>query len=94
MAERLGLGDDAQFVDGDMFDVDLGSADVVTMYLLTKANEKLRPKLESELKMGARVITHDFPILGWECQRRVDFEGETGRHPIYMYIWRGFGSRP
>jgi SAM-dependent methyltransferase len=89
MAENLGLVDNALFVDGDIFDLDLRSADVVTMYLLKKANEKLRPKLESELKTGARVVTHDFPILGWECQKRVDFEGETGRHSIYLYVRKG-----
>ena len=88
-AEKLGLMDRAQFVDGNMFDVDLRSADVVTMYLLRKANEQVKPKLESELKIGARVITHDFPIPSWKCETRVDLGGESGRHTVYLYVWRG-----
>jgi SAM-dependent methyltransferase len=87
-AKKLGLGEAAQFIDGDMFDVDLRLADIVTMYLLTSANEKVRPKLESELRIGARVVTHDFPINKWICQRRLDFEGETGKHTLYLYVWR------
>jgi cyclopropane fatty-acyl-phospholipid synthase-like methyltransferase len=86
-AEKLGLGNEAQFIDGDMFDVDLRPADVVTMYLLTSANEKVRPKLESELRPGARVVTHDFPIINWRCQSRTDFEGESGKHTLFLYIW-------
>jgi predicted RNA methylase len=88
-AEKLGLGKVVRFIDGDMFDVDLSSADVVTMYLLTSANEKVRPKLESELRIGARVVTHDFPIINWRCRSRLNFEGESGKHVLYLYVWRG-----
>ena len=87
-AERLGL-EAARFIHGNMFDVDLRSADIVTMYLLTLANEKVRPKLESELKVGARVVTHDFPLSKWKCQSRVNFEGESGKHVLYLYVWSG-----
>jgi protein-L-isoaspartate O-methyltransferase len=87
--EKLGLSESVRFIDGDMFEVDLRPADVVTMYLLTAANEKVRPKLESELSIGARVVTHDFPITKWSSQRRIYFEGESGKHTLYLYIWRG-----
>jgi SAM-dependent methyltransferase len=88
-ARELGLGDSVRFIQGNMFDVDLESADVVTMYLLTSANEKVRPKLESELRPGARVITHDFPLITWRYQSRVNYDGETGRHVLFLYICRG-----
>ncbi len=88
-ARDLGLSDSVRFIHGDMFDVDLGPADVVTMYLLTSANEKVRPKLESELRTGARVVTHDFPVFNWRYQSRLDYEGKTGRHVLYLYVWRG-----
>jgi SAM-dependent methyltransferase len=88
-AEKLGFGDEARFIEGDMFEVDLRPADVVVMYLLTSANEKVRPKLESELRLGARVITHDFPIMNWRCQRRLDFRSESGKHTLYLYVWQG-----
>ncbi|MEM4243334.1 MAG: methyltransferase domain-containing protein, partial [Candidatus Bathyarchaeia archaeon] len=54
-----GLTDRVTIVNGDMFNVNLSSADVVFLYLTTSANEKIRPKLENELKKGARVISHD-----------------------------------
>ena len=85
-AEKLGFGDEARFIEGDMFNVDLKPANVVIMYLLTSANEKMRPKLESELSPGTRVITHDFPIINWRCQSRLDFKGESGRHTLYLYV--------
>ena len=45
-----GLADRVTIVNGDMFSVNLTSADVVFLYLTTSANEKIRPKLETELK--------------------------------------------
>ncbi len=42
-----GLDDRVTIVNGDMFNVNLTSADVVYLYLTTSANEKIRPKLDS-----------------------------------------------
>ena len=53
-----GLGDRVTIVNGDMFSVNLTSADVVFLYLTTSANEKIRPKLRKAitgpLPQGAR----------------------------------------
>ncbi|HVO36775.1 MAG TPA: methyltransferase domain-containing protein, partial [Candidatus Acidoferrum sp.] len=43
------LQDRITIVNGDMFGVDLSSADVIFLYLTTSANEKVRAKLDSEL---------------------------------------------
>jgi len=51
-----------EFVRGDYESVNLGSADVVTLYLTTKGNAKVLPKLRRELRPGARVVCHDFRI--------------------------------
>ena len=48
----------------DMFDVSVHPATVVMLYLLTSFNEKLRPKLERELRPGTRIVCHDFHIPG------------------------------
>jgi len=45
-----GLEDRVTIVNNDMFNVNLTSADVVYLYLTTSANEKIRPKLDSDLK--------------------------------------------
>ncbi|MEM3361248.1 MAG: class I SAM-dependent methyltransferase [Candidatus Bathyarchaeia archaeon] len=84
-----GLQDRVTIVNGDMFNVDLSSADVVFLYLTTSANEKIRPKLEAELKSGARVVSHDYEIVGWKPLKVENFceNPKLGypSHTIYLY---------
>lgn len=85
--EELKLGDGVRFIYDNLFNVDLSPADVVTMYLTTGANEKVRPKMERELRPGARVVTHDFSIPGWEEAKNLRFREEYRTHTIYLYRW-------
>src|SRR5512136_3305285 len=84
-----GLADRVTMVNGDMFGVNLTSADVVFVYLTTSANEKIRPKLEQELKKGVRVVSHDYEIIGWRPQKVENFceNPQLGypSHTIYLY---------
>jgi len=64
-AEMAGQKDNARFVRDDLFAVSLRDADVVTLYLLPQINEKLRPKLLTEMKPGARVVSHAFDMGDW-----------------------------
>lgn len=84
-----GLTDRVTIVNGDMFKVDLTSADVVFLYLTTSANEKIKPKLEAELKSGVRVISHDYEVVGWRPLRVDNFceNQQLGypSHTIYLY---------
>ncbi len=85
---KLGLQTQARVVVGDMRDMDLAPADVVTLYLMTDSNAVLRPKLEKSLKPGARVVSHDFRVPGWKADK-VDLQdpfGEGHKHTIYLYI--------
>lgn len=86
--EELRLGDRVKFINDNLFNVDLNPADVVTMYLTTGANEKVRPKMERELRTGARVVTHDFSIPGWEEAKNLRFREEYRTHTIFLYRWR------
>lgn len=83
------LANKVTIVNGDMFGVNLTSADVVFLYLTTSANEKIRPKLDSELKKGARVVSHDYEIIGWKPQKVENFceNPQMGypSHTIYLY---------
>jgi len=86
---ELGLDSMVKIVQSDMFNVDLSPADVVTLYLTTSANEKVKPKLESELRQGVRVVCHDYEVLGWK-PHTVDKFCENPRlgypsHTIYVY---------
>lgn len=60
-----GLEARARFVRDDLFTVSLRDADVVTLYLLPDINERLKPKLLSEMKPGARVVSHAFDMGDW-----------------------------
>jgi cyclopropane fatty-acyl-phospholipid synthase-like methyltransferase len=86
---ELSLDGHVKIINGDMFKVDLSQADVVTLYLTTSANDKVKAKLESELKPGARVVSHDYEILGWRPVK-IDNFCENPRlgypsHTIYVY---------
>jgi len=62
---ELHLEQQVKILHTDLLKVDLSDADVVTLYLLTTSNEKVKPNLELYLKRGARVVSHDFEIPGW-----------------------------
>jgi len=86
---ELGLETKAKILQDDMFKVDLTQADVVFLYLTTSANEKVKPKLEMELKPGARIVSHDYEVLGWKPYR-IDNFCENPRlgypsHTLYVY---------
>ncbi len=82
---RSGFENRIDVVHGNLLNVDLKPADVVTLYLLTSSNERLRPILERSLKPGARVVSHDFQMQGWKPDR-VETVDATGRtHVIYVY---------
>lgn len=49
----------------DLFNADLRQADVVVFFLMPGAIDRLRLKMERELRPGARVVSYVFPITGW-----------------------------
>jgi hypothetical protein len=83
--------DKVQFYQRDLFETDLTSATVITMYLLPRVNLELRPKL-LELKPGTRVVSHDFSMGDWKPERHEEIEahdkygGSGGRSDIYLWI--------
>ncbi len=85
LVESQGLQDQVKIIQGDMMDVDVSGANVVALYLMTDANEQLRPKLERELKAGARVISLEFKIKGWKPAKVEKVEAH--RHPYTIYLY-------
>jgi phage tail-like protein len=83
----LGLGRRAKIMHGDLFAADLHRATVVTLYLLSRVNARLRLSLEAQLRPGTRVVAHDFPVPGWEPARVVTSRlGVTAPHALYLYV--------
>ena len=86
--KQAGLDDMVKIVHSDLTQVSLKEADAVTLYLLESANQRLRPILERDLRPGARVVSHDFPMLAWKTARTEKVrEGSSwfGTHTIYLY---------
>jgi elongation factor P--beta-lysine ligase len=69
-----------QVFNEDALTADLSEATVVTLYLTTSGNSKLKPKL-SKAQPGTKIVSHDFRIEGWGHTRREEFRG----HTIYLY---------
>lgn len=81
----LGLEDQIKVIEGNLLDLDLAPADVVIIYLMRLSNERLKPNLRKYLKPGARVVSHDYEIMGWK-PAIVDKIRIHGReHTIYVY---------
>jgi SAM-dependent methyltransferase len=60
--EKAGVEALAEIRHQDILTVDFSAASVVTMYLLPDVNLQLKPKLLSQLKPGARIVSH---FLTW-----------------------------
>ncbi len=71
----------ACFRQEDLFQTPLATASVVSLYLLGHVNALLHRKLRNELRPGARVVSHAFPIAGWEPSAREEFD----RRAIYLW---------
>src|SRR5688572_1116426 len=65
-ARRAGVAERVEFREGDLFKADISDATVVTLYLMTGVNLRLRPKLLNELKPGTRVVSHAFGMGDWK----------------------------
>jgi protein-L-isoaspartate O-methyltransferase len=94
-AAAAGVSNRVQFRQGDLFESDLRAASVVTLYLLPHLLERLAPKLQSELKPGSRVVSHDFPLGAWRAERVLEFESPekaelmlVSATSLYLYVMR------
>ncbi len=75
------------FVRANFFDVSVGDATHVFLYLLPGLMQALTPKLEKELKPGTRVVTCDFRLKDKMPVRTIDLHRknyELGRK-IHIY---------
>lgn len=82
---KMNLEGRVKIIHGNAMEISLRDADVVTLYLLTKSNERIRPNLERDLKRGARVVSHDFAIPGWTPTLVEEIRELNDSHLIYLY---------
>jgi precorrin-6B methylase 2 len=82
-AKQAGVTDLVKFRNEDLFTADFKDATVVTLYLLSSVNGRLRPKLWKELKPGTRVVSNTFDMGDWKPDKTEEVEG---RHIYYWVI--------
>src|SRR5262245_37204989 len=76
------VADKVTILRGDLFEADISRATVVTLYLLTDLNLKLRPKLLRDLNPGTRIVSHAFDMGDWKPERQMSVRGTS------VYLWR------
>lgn len=84
-ARRAGVEDRILFLNQDLYETDIADADVVTLFLYPDLNLKLRPKLQRELRPGARVVSHWHDMGDWKPQRTVHLRSEGRGRNIYLW---------
>jgi len=81
----LNLDSQIRIIHVNALKVDLTPADVVTLYLLTSSNARLRPNLEKYLKPTARVVSLDFGMPGWKASKMESVKADRQTRTIYLY---------
>ena len=84
-AAKEGVSDRASFVKADLFESDFSQAQVISMFLLSSINLKLRPKLLRELRPGTRVVSYVHSMGDWKPDKTLDVQGAHG--PRKLYLW-------
>ena len=91
-AKEAGVADYARFFERDMFKTDIGKATVVMLYVLPDFMAKLRSKVLTELRPGARVVAHDYYLGEWHPDRMITLTvpekvEANGTDKAYLYLW-------
>ena len=91
-AKRAGVESLATFEVKDLFETDLRGVGVVTMYLLPEVNRQLLPRLQEQLKPGARIVSHDYDLGPWPFDEMIELAlaekmvGPLGRSRVFLWI--------
>jgi len=79
-----------RFEQNDLFQADIHEATVVTLFLLSSVNLKLRPRLLEELKPGSRIVSNTFEMGDWKPDKEVTAgstdDGSYWSHHLYLWI--------
>jgi SAM-dependent methyltransferase len=90
-AKQAGVAHLVAFRLQDAMTVDLSEATVVTLYLLSSSNLKLRPLLTKQLKPGARIVSHAFSMGDWQADKVDTFNDSAGNRRT-LYLWKTDGK--
>jgi SAM-dependent methyltransferase len=80
-AMKAGVSERVIFIEGDLFKAEISQATVITMYLLSSVNLRLRSGLFEKLRPGTRIVSHSFSMGEWEADEEVRIDGRN------VYYW-------
>jgi SAM-dependent methyltransferase len=75
------VADRVRFIHGDLYEADLTGATVVMLWLSNSVNMRLEAKLKRELRPGARIVSHQFPIGTWQPDQKIRAENKD------LFLW-------
>jgi SAM-dependent methyltransferase len=91
-AKAAGVEELVEFRLQDALTVNVSPATVVTLYLLSSSNAKLRPVLTRQLRPGARIIAHAFSMgPSWPADEIDRFTSVDGNETT-LYLWIADGK--
>ena len=91
-AQAAGVERLVDFREQDVLKADISEATVVTLYLLSSFNERLRPILTKQLKPGTRIVSHAFSMgPTWPADKIDRFTTSTGDETT-LYLWKTDGK--
>jgi SAM-dependent methyltransferase len=100
-AKKAGVEDKVRFREQDLFESDFHEATVVTLYLLSELNVRLRPQIFAQLKPGTRVVSHAFMMGDWQPDEHKTIEINGQSYDAYYWVvpanmsghWKVTGDR-
>jgi ribosomal protein L11 methylase PrmA len=90
-ARRAGVQTLVTFKLQDALKTDVSDATVITLYMLSAINVKLRPILTKDLRPGARIVSHSFAMGDWEPEVVDTFRDAAGTTRT-LYLWTADGK--
>jgi SAM-dependent methyltransferase len=90
-ARRAGVERLVTFKLQDALTTDVSDATVVTLYMLSQINVKLRPILTRQLRPGARIVSHNFAMGDWQPEHVETFRDAAGGTRT-LYLWTADGK--
>lgn len=89
-AQKAGVENLVRFEEQDLFEADIHEATVVTLFLLSSVNLKLRPKLLADLKPGTRVVSNTFDMGDWKPEKEITLGGDDEDTYLShrLFLWR------
>jgi len=90
-ARDAGVASMVEFRRGDILDADVSKATVVSLYLVSSTNLKLRPILTRQLPSGARIVSHAYGMGDWTPDKVERFKDSQGDDRV-IYLWRADGK--